>query len=97
MLLVDVYKREVLHSNVDRHEYVGLTMKLIAVMVDFCLLTLELLHKKKGSPLSLTEIEDVVNFDLQFRIQQIHDPELMEIIREKAIMKYIEKRGGLKD
>ncbi|MFP3951702.1 MAG: hypothetical protein ACLFVP_06165 [Candidatus Bathyarchaeia archaeon] len=96
-MVVDVYKREVLHSNVDRHEYVGLTMKLIGVLVELCLLTLELLRKKKGSPLSVREIEDVVNFDLQFRIQQIHDPELMEIIREKAIMKFIERQGGLRD
>ncbi len=73
-------------------EFTDLTNKLIENMVDFTLLTLRSIRDKKGAPLNITQIEETVNFDLQFRIQQIQDPELLDIVRERAIYKFLEEQ-----
>ena len=69
-----------------------MTNNLIENMVDFTLLTLRSITKKKGPPLNMTQIEETVNFDIQFRIQQIQNPELLDIVRERAIYKFLEKQ-----
>ena len=61
-------------------------------MVEFTLLTLRTIGKKKETPLNTSQIEETVNFDLQFRIQQIQDPKLLDIVRERVISEYIEER-----
>jgi hypothetical protein len=73
-------------------EFTDLTNNLIETMVEFTLLTLRSVTKKKGAPLNMTQIEETVNFDLQFRIQQIQDPELLDIVRERAIYKFLEEQ-----
>ncbi len=73
-------------------EFTDLTNDLIENMVDFTLLTLRSVTKKKGAPLNLTQIEETVNFDLQFRIQQIQDPELLDVVRERAIYTFLEEQ-----
>ena len=45
------------------------------------------------APLNTSQIEETVNFDLQFRIQQIQDPELLDIVRERVISEYIEEQN----
>jgi len=75
-------------------EFTDLTDKLVDVMVEFALLTLRTIsRKKKGAPLSIDQIEETVNFDLQFRMQQIQDPELLDIVRERAISEYIKEQN----
>lgn len=80
-------------SETERGEFVALTAKLIDIMVDFCLLTLKAVSYKKQAPLNYQQIEDVINFDLQFRIQQISDPELLNTVRERAFSEFLEMRA----
>lgn len=77
-------KKDIPVSDSDREEFTTLTLRLMDVMVDFSLLTLKAFQRKKKSELTRSQIEDVINFDLQFRIQQIQDPEFMDIIRERV-------------
>ena len=76
-------------------EFTDLTDRLVDVMVEFNLLTLRTISKKKGAPLSMAQIEETVNFDLQFRMQQIQDPELLDIVRERAISDYIKEQNNM--
>ena len=71
-------------TDYERNEFSELTKRLIDVMVEFTLLTLHTVQTKKEAPLSPKQIEETINFDLQFRIQQINDPELLDIVRERA-------------
>ncbi|KON31244.1 hypothetical protein AC482_01470 [miscellaneous Crenarchaeota group-15 archaeon DG-45] len=74
--------------NTDREEFIRLTQRMVEVMVDFCLLTLQAVSKKKEAPLNSKEIEKIIDFDLSFRIQQIQDPEIQEIVRERAASEF---------
>ena len=74
-------------------EFTDLTSRLIDLMVEFTLLTLRTVGKKMEAPLNTSQIEETVNFDLQFRIQQIQDPELLDIVRERVISEYIEEQN----
>ena len=38
------------------------------------------------------QIEEAVIFDIQFRLQQIQDPELLDIVRDQAVSRYIEEQ-----
>lgn len=76
-------------------EFTDLTYKLIDLMVGFSMVTLRTIAKKRGEPLNKKQIEEAVNFDIQFRLQQIQDPELLDIVREQAISRYIEEQGSL--
>lgn len=82
-------------SDEERKEFYSLTKRLIDVMVDFSLLTLRSVQNKKQTPLTIEQIEDTVNFDLQFRLQQISDPELLDIVRERATSKFLEDQKNL--
>ena len=79
-------------SVTELNEFSDLTSNLINNMVDFTLLSLKTVSKKKGGPLNMTQIEEIVNFDLQFRIQQIQDPELLDVVRERAISQFLEEQ-----
>ena len=79
-------------SATELEEFTDLSNKLIESMVDLTLLTLRSIRDKKGAPLNMTQIEETVNFDLQFRMQQIQDPELLDIVREQAIYKFLEEQ-----
>ena len=72
-------------------KFLELTKNLIDVMVEFSLLTLRTIQKKKGSPLTMTQIEDTIYFDLQFRLLQINDPEFLDLIRERANLEFRRK------
>ena len=62
-------------------------------MVEFSLLTLRTVQNKKQSTLTPKQIEETIDFDLQFRLQQINDPELLDIVREKAMTEFLEEQG----
>ena len=79
-------------SATELEEFTDLSNKLIESMVDLALLTLRSIRDKKGAPLNMTQIEETVNFDLQFRMQQIQDPELLDIVREQAIYRFLEEQ-----
>jgi len=79
-------------SKVDLEVFTELTYNLIDLMVEFSLYSLRAIAKKKGTPLNQSQIEEAVNFDIQFRLQQIQDPELLDIVRDQAISRYIEER-----
>jgi len=68
----------------EKEEFVDFTKKLIGLMIDFSLLALRAISKKKQASLTDSQIEDVISFNLQFIIQQIQDPELLDIVREQA-------------
>ena len=76
--------------NTEREEFIRLTQRMVEVMVDFCLLTLQAVSKKKQSPLNPNEIDKIIDFDLSFRIQQIQDSEIRDIVRERAASKFKE-------
>ena len=76
----------------EREEFVALTNKLMDLMTDFCLLSLKVVTNMKKEPLNNQQIDDVITFDLQFRIQQINDPELLNTIREKAHLEFLQTR-----
>ena len=85
VLLKELTKKDALVSEGDKEEFVVLTKRLMDVMVDFSILTLRTFSRKKSSELTRGQIEDIINFDLQFRIQQIQDPEFMDIVRERVL------------
>ncbi len=74
----------------ERDEFVALTNKLMDLMTDFCLLSLKAVSNMKKGSLNNQQIDDVINFDLQFRIQQINDPELLDAVRERAHSEFLE-------
>jgi Na+-translocating ferredoxin:NAD+ oxidoreductase RnfG subunit len=83
-------------SSSELEEFTDLTNRLIELMVEFTLLTLRTVSDKKETPLNGAQIEETVNFDLQFRIQQIQDPELLDIVRERAISEFLKEQKNHK-
>ena len=79
-------------TDAERKEFTALTKRLIDVMVEFSLLTLRTVQNKKQSTLTPKQIEETIDFDLQFRMQQINDPELLDIVREKAMTEFLEEQ-----
>ena len=67
-----------------------ITERLIDVMVDYSVLTLNAFSRKKGSKLTDSQIRDAINFNLQFILQQVQDPEFLDIIRDETTLKYSE-------
>ncbi len=67
-----------------------ITERLIDVMVDYSVLTLNAFSRKKGSKLTDSQIKDAINFNLQFILQQVQDPEFLDIIRDETTLKYSE-------
>ena len=67
-----------------------ITERLIDVMVDYSILTLNAFSRKKGSKLTDSQIRDAINFNLQFILQQVQDPEFLDIIRDETTLKYSE-------
>jgi len=84
-----IFGNDVQPSAPELTEFTALTNRLIDLMAEFTLLTLRTVRSKKETPLNGTQIEDTVNFDLQFRIQQIQDPELLDIVRERALSEFL--------
>ena len=82
-------------STSELNEFTDLTSRFIDLMVEFALLTLRTISNRKGALLNKTQIEETVDFDLQFRIQQIQDPELLDIVRERVISEYIEEQKNM--
>jgi len=80
-------------SQVDLKEFTDLTYELIELMVEFTLYSLRTITEKRGVPMTESQIEEAVNFDIQFRLQQIQDPELLDIVRDQAISRYIEEQN----
>jgi hypothetical protein len=80
-------------SQVELKEFTELTYRLIDLMVEFSLYSLRTIAEKRGAPLNKKQIEEAVNFDIQFRLQQIQDPELLDIVRDQAISRYLEEQG----
>lgn len=79
-------------TDAERNEFTALTKRLIDIMVDFSLLTLRTVQNKKQTTLAPKQIEETIDFDLQFRLQQINDPELLEIVRERAMTEFLEEQ-----
>ena len=86
----DILNKSLLNSDEDLDNFSKITEQLIDVMVDYSVLTLNAFSRKKGSKLTDSQIEDVINFNLQFILQQIQDPEFLDIIRDEAKLKYVE-------
>ena len=80
-------------SQVDLKEFTDMTYELIELMVEFTLYSLRTITKKRGAPMTESQIEEASNFDIQFRLQQIQDPEFLDIVRDQAISRYIEEQN----
>lgn len=79
-------------EDTEREEFTALTEELIDIMIDFSLLTLRAVQKKKQTPLTPKQIKEIIDFDIQFRLQQINDPELLDIVRERANEEFQEEQ-----
>lgn len=88
----DAFKNDQTPPNIERIQYVTLTKRLIDIMTDFCLLTLQSVSKKNQASLNTNQIEEIINFDLQFRIQQLNDPELLDLVRDNAKTEFLENQ-----
>jgi len=89
----DLIKDSILYtSRAERKQFLDLTEHLLDVMTDFCLFTLKIFSEKKLKPLDTRQIDDIISFDLQFRLQQIQNPEFLDIIRSRARSKYNPKK-----
>ena len=86
----DILNERLLSSDEDLDNFSKITEQLIDVMVDYSVLTLNAFSRKKGSKLTDSQIKDVINFNLQFILQQIQDPEFLDIIRDETTLKYSE-------
>ena len=86
----DILNERLLSSDEDLDNFSKITEQLIDVMVDYSVLTLNAFNRKKGSKLTDSQIEDVINFNLQFILQQIQDPEFLDIIRDETKLKFSE-------
>ena len=84
----DVLKESIQSSDEDLDHFSKITERLIDLMVDYAILTLKAFSGKKGSKLTDSQIKDVINFNLQFILQQIQDPEFLDIIRDETTLKY---------
>ena len=80
-------------SQVDLKEFTDLTHELIELMVEFTLYSLRTIATRRGATMTESQIEEAVNFDIQFRLQQIQDPELLDIVRDQAVSRYIEEQN----
>ena len=81
----DFIKDSILYTSRDeRKQFLDLTEHLLDVMTDFCLFTLQIFSENKLEPLDTQQIDDIISFDLQFRLQQIQNPEFLDIIRSRA-------------
>ena len=87
----DVLNESLQGSNEDLENFSKITERLIDVMVDYSVLTLNVFSKKKGSRLNDSQVMDAINFNLQFILQQIQEPEFLDIIRDETTLKYNEK------
>ncbi len=92
-----MFKKDMPRPESDRKEFVDLTCKLADIIVDFCLLTLRTIHNKKNDLLNTTQIREIINFDLQFRLQQIQSPEFLDIVRERATKEFIKEQKNYKN
>jgi len=72
----------------ERKEFIKFTKRFVQLMVDYSLFTLDVFNRKKGSELNEAQVEDIVNFNLNFILQQIQDPEFLSIVREETISRY---------
>lgn len=81
--------KKISKSNVDQKQFIELTETLVEILVDFGILTLQAVQNKKQTTLNAKQIEEVINFDLQFRLLQINDPELLDIIRERTTQEFL--------
>ena len=86
----DILNERLLSSDEDLDNFSKITEQLIDVMVEYSFLTLNAFSRKKGSKLTDSQIEDVINFNLQFILQQIQDPEFLDIIRDETKLKFSE-------
>ena len=90
MFLKKLMEKDIQDCNPEKSKFIELTEMLIDLMVEFSVLTLKAFNRRKKTQLTQINIEDIVNFDLQFRIQQIQDPELLDIVRERVTELYME-------
>lgn len=93
----DLIKDSILYTSRAEHkQFLDLTEHLLDAMTDFCLLTLKILSEKKEEPLDARQIDDIISFDLQFRLHQIQNPEFLDIIRSRAKSRYNPKKRAEK-
>ena len=87
-ILVKDRRNFIKNNYLERKEFIKFTKRFVNLMVDYSLFVLDVFNRKKGLKLNEAQIEDIVNFNLNFILQQIQDPEFLSIVREETISRY---------
>ena len=67
--------------------YANLSKRIADAMSDFCGNALHICSRVNETPLSLQQINQVIDFEVQSIIQQLEDPEMLDNIRKQALLK----------
>ena len=73
-----------------KEELFELTKKLNDIIVDFCVRALKTFEAGRGKPLNPLQVNQVITKEVRHVLDQISDPEFIDIIVRKAEMKYVE-------
>lgn len=76
-----------------KEEFIELTIKLNDLIVDFCMRALKSAETSKGEPLNPIQVEQMISYEIGAVLEQISDPHFMNLIIEKAKLKYAERLG----
>lgn len=77
-----------------KEEFFDLTFKLNDLIVDFCLRAVKAAEASKGESLNPVQFVQMIRHEIEAVTQQILDQRFVDIVIEKARMKYEEGREG---
>lgn len=73
-----------------KEEFLELSIKLNDIIVDFCVRALRTFEAGSGEPLNPVQVKQVITKEVKYVLEQISDPEFIDIIVRKAEIKYAE-------
>lgn len=71
-----------------KEEFFDLTFKLNELIVDFCMRAVKVAEASKGESLNPIQFVQMIKHEIEAIKKQISDPKFVEIVMEKARMKY---------
>jgi len=76
-----------------KEEFIELTVKLNDLIVDFCMRALKVAEASKGEPLNPVQVEQMISYEIGAVLNQVSDPQFMDLVIRKAQLKYAERLG----
>ena len=71
-----------------KEEFTELTLKLIDVMVNFCVRALKTAKASKGDVLTPLQVEKMISHEIKNVLKQISNPKFTYVVAKKAKLKY---------